>query len=104
MATYYVRKTGSDAAAGTSPATAWATIGKALGASGIASGDTVYVGPGVYREQITVAMTSATVETLVIADVDGSQTGDAPGEVRWTGWDGGSDIVAPTNSGNTLNL
>lgn len=85
MTTYYVRKTGSDGAAGTSPSTAWATIGKALGASGIASGDTVYVGAGVYREILTVAMTSATVETKVIADLDGSQTGDA-GLVRWTSY------------------
>lgn len=84
MATYYVRSTGSDAAAGTSAGAAWATLGKALGASGIASGDTVYVGAGVYREQVTVAMTSATAETKVIADLDGSHTGDA-GEVRWSG-------------------
>lgn len=77
MTTYYVRKTGSDGAAGTSPATAWATIGKALGASGIASGDTVYIGAGTYREAITVNMTSATAETRVVGDVDGAQTGDA---------------------------
>lgn len=61
----------------------WVTIGKALGASGIASGDTAYVGAGIYREAITVAMTSATAETKLIGDVDGGQTGDA-GEVRWT--------------------
>ena len=46
MTTYYVRATGSDGAAGTSAGTAWLTIGKALGAAGIASGDTVYVGAG----------------------------------------------------------
>lgn len=40
MPTYYVGSGGSDAAAGTSWALRWATIGKALGAAGIASGDT----------------------------------------------------------------
>jgi len=85
MATYYVRKSGSDSNNGTSPATAWLTIGKALGAAGIASGDTVYIGAGVYRETVTIAMTSATGTTSVIGDVDGSKTGDA-GIVRWTAW------------------
>ena len=83
MATYYVRKTGSDSNAGTSAGAAWLTIGKALGASGISSGDTVYIGAGTYREIVTVNMTSATAETKIIGDVDGSQTGDA-GEVIWT--------------------
>jgi hypothetical protein len=85
MTTYYVRKTGSDAAAGTSAGAAWLTIGKALGAAGIASGDTVYIGAGTYREVVTVAMTSAVAETFVIGDVDGVQTGDA-GEVIWTAY------------------
>ncbi len=80
MTTYYVRKTGSDAAAGTSPATAWQTIGKALGASGIASGDTAVFGGGTYREVVTVAMTNPTAETTLIGDVTGELTGDA-GEV-----------------------
>lgn len=83
MTTYYVRKSGSDAAAGTSAGAAWATIGKALLAGGIASGDTVYIGAGIYREAITVGITP-TGTTNVIGDVDGAKTGDA-GEVRWTG-------------------
>ncbi len=94
MAVYYVRKTGNNASAGTSAATAWLTIGKALGATGIASGDTVYVGAGVYREVVTVAMTSATVETRVVGDVDGVQTGDA-GEVQWTAYTT-NDKTAPS--------
>lgn len=101
MATYYVRKTGSDAAAGTAPGTAWLTIGKALGAAGIASGDTVYIGAGTYREAVTVAMTSATAETFVIGDIDGSQTGDA-GDVVWTAYTT-NDTTAPSAS-STLNL
>lgn len=103
MTTYYIRKTGSDGAAGTSPGTAWLTIGKALGATGIGSGDTVYIGAGVYREVVTVAMTSAVAETKLIGDVDGAQTGDA-GEVRWTAYltndktaSSGSTLLAPAD-------
>ncbi len=99
--TYYIRKTGSDSNAGTSAGAAWLTIGKALGASGMASGDTVYVGAGVYRESVTVAMTSAVAETFVVADVDGSKTGDV-GEVRWTAY-GTNDTSVPGNT-TTLNL
>lgn len=99
--TYYVRKTGSDANAGTSAGAAWLTIGKALGAAGIASGDTVYIGAGVYREVVSVAMTSATAETFVIGDVDGAQTGDA-GEVIWTAYTT-NDKTAPSASA-TLSL
>lgn len=101
MATYYVRTTGSDGAAGTSAGTAWLTIGKALGAAGIASGDTVYVGAGTYRETVSVGMTSATVETSVIADVDGSHTGDA-GPVVWTAYTT-NDTTVPSAT-VTLNL
>ena len=64
MATYYVRTDGSDSNAGTGPATnqAWQTVGKALGASGIGVGDTVYIAPGVYRESVTAAFTDPTSE------------------------------------------
>lgn len=77
MATYYVRKSGSDSNAGTSAGAAWLTIGKALGASGIAAGDTVYIGAGIYRETVTVAMTTSGSTTSVIGDVTGAFTGDA---------------------------
>jgi len=90
VTTYYVRKTGSDGLAGTSAATAWATIGKAL-TGGMASGDTVYVGAGVYREAVNITITPLAM-TYVIGDVDGSRTGDA-GEVRWTGYTS-TDLVA----------
>lgn len=98
MATYYVRKTGNNGSAGTSPATAWLTIGKALTTMG--SGDTVYIGAGVYRETVSVTITP-TAETFVIADVDGSQTGDL-GEVRWTAYTT-NDKSAPSSS-TLLNL
>lgn len=94
MTLYYVRKSGSDAAAGTSAATAWATIGKALLAGGIASGDTVYVGAGIYRQSVIVGITP-TATTNVIGDADGSKTGDA-GEVRWTGMT--SDFSGASNT------
>jgi len=57
MATYYVRTDGSDANAGTGPATnqAWQTITKAIGATGIGVGDTLYIAPGVYRGAFTAA-------------------------------------------------
>lgn len=97
MANFYVRKTGSDSNNGTSPATAWATIGKALGSSGISSGDTVYIGAGVYREVVTVNMTSATSETKIIGDIDGSKTGDV-GEIRWTAYLTHDKFVSGTSS------
>lgn len=79
MATYYVRKTGSDAYTTVQAqvvSTPWLTIDKA--ANEVAAGDTVYVGAGVYREQVTMD-TSGTngSEISFIADVDGVQTGDA---------------------------
>lgn len=101
MATYYVRKSGSDSNAGTSAGAAWLTIGKALGAAGIASGDTVYIGAGVYREVVTVAMTSATAETQIIGDVTGQYTGD-PGVVEWTAFTT-DDKTAPGTRPLTLN-
>lgn len=94
MATYYVRKSGNDGNDGLTPATAWLTVSKALGTTGISSGDTVYVGAGVYREDVTVTMTSATTETFIIADTDGSHTGDI-GEVILTTYENG-DLGLPS--------
>ncbi len=64
MATYYVRTDGSDSNAGTGPAAnqAWQTIGKAIGATGIAPSDTLYIAPGVYRGAFTAAFTSPSSE------------------------------------------
>lgn len=102
MATYYVRTDGSDSNAGTGTGTgqAWATIGKALGATGIASGDTVYIKPGNYAELVTVAI-GATATTYVIGDTDGVIFGSI-GEVIWSGFTAGND-ASPTGTPCTLN-
>lgn len=100
MTNYFVRTDGNDGNTGTSSGTggAWLTIGKALGAAGIASGDTVYIAPGVYREAVTVNMTSATVETFVIGDVAASQFSDLQGgDVIWTAYTT-NDKTNPTAS------
>ena len=88
MATYYVRPDGNNANTGTgsTPSQAWQTLTKALGASGISSGDILYVSPGRYNESVTVGMTSATSTTRIIGDPTASQfSGLNAGEVLWTG-------------------
>lgn len=101
MAIRYVRISGNDSNAGTSAGAAWRTISFALGASGIGDGDVLYVGPGIYRENVVVNMTSATAETIVHGDVSGEFTGDPPGEVVLTNFSNGWYSAA---SGTTLNL
>ena len=87
MATYYVQPNGSNAntGLGASNAQAWQTVQKALGATGIGSGDTLYIAPGIYREAITIAGTySAT--TSIIGDRTASQFSSiSAGYVRITG-------------------
>jgi hypothetical protein len=87
MATYYVRKMGNDSNAGTSPETAWATLGKAVGASGAVFADTVHVGPGTYRE--TVTTNAAAAGAILQGDPLGQYTGDDPGIVRWSAFTSG---------------
>jgi hypothetical protein len=77
MATYYVKPAaqgGNNLLAGTSPSTAWATVAYALtSSSGFASGDTLYIAPGVYTNQISVTIANPTVETNIIGDPSCSQ-------------------------------
>lgn len=81
MTAYYISPYGADANNGLGPDAShasnkpWLTPGKALGAAGIASGDTVYMAPGYYHlgATTTVNMTSATAETFFIGDYANSQ-------------------------------
>ena len=87
MATYYVRVDGNDSNTGTGQATnqAWATIQKALSATGISSGDVVYIAPGRYTEFVTVAIAKPTALTRIVGDPTSSQfTGVSAGEVLWS--------------------
>jgi parallel beta-helix repeat protein len=85
--TYYVRQTvGNDTNDGLSPETAWEHIAKLSGA--MHAGDTAYVGPGLYREQITILHDGAIDKRITfIADTTGQHTGDPPGHVMITGAD-----------------
>ena len=86
-ATYYVRQTvGDNANDGLSPKTAWRGIAKLSGA--MKAGDTAYVGPGLYREAITL-LNAGTAESrlTLIADTTGHHTGDPPGVVMISGAD-----------------
>jgi hypothetical protein len=79
---------GNDSNTGLGPATnqAWQTLSKALGASGISSGDTLYVAPGDYR--INTTLTCGKIYTSfvnIIGDTTASQfTGIVPGRVLLT--------------------
>lgn len=97
MATYYVQPNGADSNTGLGPsnANAWRTVQKALGATGIGSGDTLYIAPGTYRETITVGGTYSTT-TTIIGDRTASQfTGITPGYIRITG------LISDALSSNT---
>jgi len=110
MATYYVRTDGNDGNTGLGAGTgqAWATIGKALGATGITGGDTVYIAPGTYREVVTISGTYSSA-TYIYGNPTASQfVGVTAGEVRIT--PSGSDNAVSTSyaltatSKNNLNF
>ncbi len=87
MATYYVRQDGNDSNTGLGSTTnlAWKTLQKALGATGIGSGDTVYIAPGIYTEAVTIGGTYS-APTYVIGNPTASQfSGVAAGLVNHTG-------------------
>ncbi len=97
--TYYVRQaTGDDTRDGMSPATAWRHVDKLSRA--MHAGDTAYVGPGLYREEIVVENDGAPDARMVfVADTTGQHTGDLPGIVMLTGADPIDEtIFAPAGS------
>jgi parallel beta-helix repeat protein len=83
--TFYVRRTaGDDANDGRSPATALRQVARLADVMG--PGDTAYVGPGLYREEIEVRRSGrADAPVVFVADDSGAHTGDPPGVVMLTG-------------------
>jgi hypothetical protein len=86
MATYYVRADGNDTntGLGSSPGQAWATITKALGATGITGGDTLYIAPGTYRGAVTVGGTYTSTTYIYGNPTASLFVGVSAGEVRIT--------------------
>jgi Right handed beta helix region len=91
---FYVRKRGSDSNDGLSPQTSFKTIQYAVNQCTV-EGATIYVGPGVYNEQIEIgtgggssAVSGSTNEvTSLIGDAAGVETLDDPGAVVIDGRD-----------------
>ncbi len=85
--TYFVRQTiGDDMHDGRAAGSAWRTLAKL--STVLRAGDTVYVGPGLYREQVTVSADGTSAARIVlVADTTGEHTGDPPGTVMITGAD-----------------
>lgn len=79
MANIYVRKSGNDSNNGSTPALAKLTITGAI--SAMTSGDTIYIGSGIYREQ---SINGGSKHITIIGDITGENTGDA-GEIIWSG-------------------
>ncbi len=76
---YFVRATGSDAADGRTPLTAWRTVSFAL--TRVGAGDTLFVGAGTYGGALTITTQASAEQPLEIrGDRLGEFTGDA-GEV-----------------------
>ena len=84
---FYVRQTlGDDHNDGLSAAHAWKSVSKLSRA--LAAGDSAYVGPGLYREQVILENGGTEAAPIrIIADTSGRQTGDPPGVVLIAGAD-----------------
>jgi hypothetical protein len=107
MAIYYVRPDGNNSNTGLGSTTglAWATIAKVFSASGMASGDTVYIAPGHYNENITTSTLTPTVATFIIGDPTAAQfAGVTAGVVKLSSFSAaGNAAPSLTNSLITLN-
>jgi len=87
MATYYVGAGGDNSKAGTSWALRKLTLNGAEDIP-VAAGDTVYVGPGTYRETLTCDVSGSSGSPITyIGDYDGSHTDGVGGIVRVTASD-----------------
>lgn len=96
MATYYVGPSSAGAADGTSWANRYGTLNAAEDRP-VAAGDTVYVGPGTYREQLTVDVSGSSGSPITyIGDYTGAVTDGVGGVVRVTGSD--DDIATARTS------
>jgi parallel beta-helix repeat protein len=84
---YYVRQTvGDDGNDGLTPEAAWRSLSKLDDA--LEAGDTAYVGPGLYRDQVFLAHSGRPDAPIrIVADPHGRHTGDPPGVVLVTGAD-----------------
>lgn len=84
MAIYYVGSAGNNTSNGTTWATRYLTMAKA--GSVVAPGDTVYVGPGAYREAVvlTTAGTAGPGSISWVGDYGGANTDGVGGIVRMT--------------------
>jgi hypothetical protein len=85
--TFFVRQTvGSDSNDGLSPDTAWMSISKLSDA--LQAGDTAYVGPGLYRDEILIGRDGTLVNPItLVGDASGTYTTDPPGTVMIAGSD-----------------
>jgi hypothetical protein len=87
MATYYVGSGGDNGNDGQSWANRKATLNGAEDTP-VAAGDVVYVGPGIYREQLTCDVSGSSGSPITyIADITGAHTDGVGGVVRVTGSD-----------------
>lgn len=92
MTTYYVGTGGNDGNSGTSWANRKLTLNGAEDIP-VAAGDTVYVGPGIYREMLTVDVSGSSGSPITyIGDFSGANTDGVGGVVRITASD--DDIAA----------
>jgi len=74
--TWYVRTSGKNTQAGTSPESALATPAAAI--SKAKAGDTIYIGAGTYTGRISISLKATASNPLrIIGDVTGQNTGDA---------------------------